>query len=125
MADTLSSLELTENEFSADAFAGDEEEFSNSFSLTHKEIAHHQRLEDNIQRLLQTNDKCQKVTYRHSDSTCDLVTRDKKVVVPTNLQARVLKWCHEHLMHTGETRLEFTIGQHFYWKGLRESCIAS
>ena len=125
VADTLSRLDLTEEEFSADAFAGDEEEFPDSFPLTYKEIAHHQGLDNNVQRLLQTNDKFQKETYRHSDTEYELVTRDKKVVVPTNLQDRILKWYHEHLMHTGETRLEFTIGQHFYWKGLRESCIRS
>ena len=122
VADTLSRMELTEEEFSADAFASDESEFPEDFPLSYREIAHNQEQDETVQRLFKDNDRYQKESYRHSDKTYELVTREGKIVVPKNMQKKATEWYHLHLMHPGETRLELTLGQHFYWKGISESC---
>jgi hypothetical protein len=49
----------------------------------------------------------------------NLVTREDKIVVPRRLQGRVVAWYHKYLVHPGETRLEKTLRQMLYWKGLR------
>ena len=46
-------------------------------------------------------------------------SRQTKIVVPKLLQKKLTEWYHLHLLHSGETRTELTIGQHFYWKGIR------
>ena len=43
-----------------------------------------------------------------------------KIVVPTTLRERMLKWYHETLMHPGINRTEQTIRQHFTWPKLHE-----
>ena len=50
-----------------------------------------------------------------------LICRRGKIVIPKQLQKTLVEWYHSVLSHPGETRTELTIGQHFYWKGLRKS----
>ena len=47
-----------------------------------------------------------------------LVYFHDKIVVPTNLQPRILEWYHVMLAHPGEARTLETIRQHFTWKTL-------
>ena len=83
VADTLSRMELTEEEFSADAFASEEREFPDDFPLSYKEIACDQEQDETVQRLLlKDNDRHQKESHRHSDKTYELVTREGKIVRP-------------------------------------------
>ena len=42
-----------------------------------------------------------------------------KIVIPKDLQKRVIEWYHHTLCNPGETRTELSIAQYFYWKGLR------
>ena len=73
-----------------------------------------------------SSDLYDKKVYKHSDKEYDLivrtdeVTKQTKIVVPKTLQKKLTEWYHLHLLHPGETRTELTIGQHFYWKGIRE-----
>ena len=86
VADTLSWMDLKEEEFSPDAFAFEEDDFSKEHPLSSKEIKHHQQHDDDIQWLLSTNKKCKKSTYLHSDHSCELITRDDKIIIPQALQ---------------------------------------
>ena len=40
-------------------------------------------------------------------------------MLPPSLQQKAVEWYHEHLLHPGETRMELTIGQHYYFQGMR------
>lgn len=50
----------------------------------------------------------------------DLVTLHGKIIVPSRLQPRIVSWYHLYLVHPGETRMEATLKQLFYWKNMRE-----
>ena len=39
----------------------------------------------------------------------ELVTYDDKIVIPRNLQGRIVAWYHEYLAHPGQTRTEQTL----------------
>jgi hypothetical protein len=39
----------------------------------------------------------------------ELIVRDDKIIIPTNLQRRVVEWYHEYVCHSGETCTEQTI----------------
>ena len=123
VADTLSRLDLTEEEFSSDAFAGD---LIGDFPFSYALIAQEQPNDPELMNRYATSDLYDKKVYKHSDKEYDLivrtdeVTNQTKIVVPKTLQKKLTEWYHLHLLHPGETRTELTIGQHFYWKGIRE-----
>ena len=50
-----------------------------------------------------------------------LICYKDKIVIPKDLQKRVVEWYHHTLCHPGETHTELSIAQHFYWKGLRNT----
>ena len=123
VADTLSRLDLTEEEFSSDAFAGD---LIGDFPFSYALIAQEQPNDPELMNRYANSDLYDKKIYRHADKEYDLivrtdeVTNQTKIVVPKTLQKKLTEWYHLHLLHPGETRTELTIGQHFYWKGIRE-----
>ena len=47
-----------------------------------------------------------------------VVTYNNKIVVPKQLQARILAWYHLYLRHPGVTRMENTIKVAFWWERL-------
>ena len=57
-------------------------------------------------------------SYRFSDKSFDLITRDDKIVIPKSMELEVTEWYHEHLLHPGEKRLELTLRQHYTFIGL-------
>ena len=42
-----------------------------------------------------------------------LICRQGKIVIPKQIQKKLLECYHNVLCHPGETRIELTIGQHF------------
>ena len=42
-----------------------------------------------------------------------------RIVLPESMQKRAIQWYHDYLLHPGSTRTERTMGQHFYWKGMK------
>ena len=122
VADALSRMSLTEEDFSADAFAADlfTNDFPENFPLSYAELAFEQDKDDKLQAD-KNKDTYKTVTYRHSDKSYDLITRNNKIVVPKPLQKKATEWYHTHLLHPGETRMELTISQHFCWIGLRNT----
>jgi hypothetical protein len=51
----------------------------------------------------------------------ELIVRDDKIIIPTNLQRRVVEWYHEYVCHSGETCTEQTIWQLYVGKSTHDS----
>jgi transposase InsO family protein len=62
-----------------------------------------------------------KKTIHHGDKSYEIVMKNEKIVVPKTLQKRAVEWYHGILMHPGEQRTEFTMAQHYTWKGMRST----
>ena len=115
-------MDLTEADFSAESFAFDDNDFPEEYPLSYKEIQYEQGKHAKLQQKLQKEpQRYQVARYKHSDYTYDIITRDGKIVLPPSLQRRAAEWYHLHLLHPGETRMELTMGQHYCWKGMRET----
>ena len=94
--------------------------FPDEFPLSYKEIAYRQGKDKALQKKLKDDPELyQKVPYKFSDKTYEIITKGGKIYLPKALQHKCAKWYHDYLMHPGETRLEFTIAQHYTWVGLR------
>jgi len=39
-----------------------------------------------------------------------------KIVIPIELQSRMIEWYHEQILHSGVSRLIESMKQHFHWK---------
>jgi hypothetical protein len=118
---------LTEEEFSSDAFAGDQDDSPDDFPFSYTVIAWEQPNDLELMDRYGSSELYGKVVYKHADKEYELITQTNtgtnqtKIVVPKSLQKKITEWCHLHLLHPGETRTELTIGQHFYWKDIRAS----
>jgi transposase InsO family protein len=122
VADALSRLELTEEDFSQEAFAFDDDDFPSDYPLSYKQIMYEQKKVDELQQKLKDKPDVYAVAhFKHSDYTYDIITRNDKIVIPPSLQVRATEWYHLHLLHPGETRMELTMGQHYCWKGMRRT----
>ena len=127
VADALSRLRLTEEDFSHDLkvfelAAVDPADFPKEYPLSLEELEYRQGKDKGLQKLLKsTTNAYRKETRRFSDKTYELITNDGKIVIPKDLKVKCAEWYHTHLLHPGETRMELTIGQHYYWKGMRRT----
>ncbi len=61
----------------------------------------------------------------HKDMGIQLIEDTKvlckhgKVIIPTSLCQRAVKWYHHYLQHPGQLRLEEMMRSMMYWKGMR------
>jgi len=122
VADALSGLDISEEDFSQDAFNGelaaDDDEFPDEFPLSHEEIAYRQGKDKALQKKLKKDPELhQKAPHKFSDKTHKIINKGGKMYLPKALQHECAKWCHDCLMHPGETQLEFTVAQHCTWVG--------
>jgi len=121
--DALSQFDISEEDFSQDAFNGklaaDNDKFSNEFPLSFEEIACRQGKDKVLQKKLKNDPElCHKVPHKFSNKTYKIINKGGQIYLPKALQHKCAKWCHNCLMHSGETRLGFTIAQHHTWVGL-------
>jgi hypothetical protein len=128
VADALTRMRLTETDFGPEVFATDAEagDFPANFPLSYKQLANAQGKDRKIQASLKTKagkEKFMMKTFRHSDKSYELVTKDDKIVIPKSLQRKATEWYRTHLLHPGETRLELTLKQHFTFIGLKPMCV--
>ena len=127
VAETLSRLELTEEEFSSDAFAGNQEDSPEDFPFSYAVIAQEQHNDPELIDRHNSSELYDKTVHKHADkqyepiTQTDTDTNQSKIMIPKSPHNKITKWYHLHLLHHGETRMELTIGQHFYWKGIRAS----
>ena len=86
------------------------------FPMAPRLIAHLQKKDKTIQKLLDNNDQ-------HIDETAlegyTLLTYNEKIIVPAALQQQIVAWYHLYLRHPGQTRMEATLRQTFWWRNLR------
>jgi hypothetical protein len=47
-----------------------------------------------------------------------VLCKNGKVIIPTSLRKRAVKWYHHSLQHPGHSRLEETMRSMMYWKGM-------
>ena len=123
VADFLSRMRLDPKDFSMDAFAGDPDtDFPDNYPLSYKEIQYRQHKDKDLQKRVKASPADYPTQeYRSSDKTYSLITHKDKIVLPKPLQKKATEWYHTHLLHQGETRMELTIGQHYWWKGMRRT----
>ena len=119
MADALSRLQLTEKDFSKEAFAFGGQEFPKHYPLSFSQIEHEQqRYPALLEKLAESNSKYKTEVMQYSDKKYNLITKEGKIVLPPSLQRKAVDWYHEHLLHPEEIRMELTMGQYYYFKGM-------
>ena len=130
VADSLSRLEIAEN---TEPVKAEVHALAEHFALTKEdapEIAHPtnyktiMKFQQKDKSLLETAKKNKnfKINQFHgAGKSYSLICFNNKIVVPKDLQKRMVQWYHTTLNHPGETRTELTISQHFYWKNLRKT----
>ena len=128
VADALSRLNMMSNEEFEETFdeinlaeilAGDEEDAPGDFPMSYATLQEQQRKDKDVQKELKDNKQYKNKVFAHGNKEFNLVTKDDKIVVPKTLQKPITDWYHTMLLHPGETRMELTIGQHYYWKNMR------
>ena len=124
VADALSRLDLNDKSTTQEAhlheFFGADELPEHSFPLTYKEIAQGQNNDPDLLQKVRNDSSYSIKIYRGGGKNRELIVRDDRIVLPSSLQKRCVRWYHEMLCHPGETRTEQTIRQHFFWKNLRK-----
>jgi transposase InsO family protein len=116
IADALSRLPICEvpmdeSYFFQECFA-DDDEFPLSFDVISEEQNNDELLQAKVQ---QNPDRY----VRRTINDHQLIFCDDKIVIPEDLQPRILEWYHKNLMHPGVTRMQQTVLQHFIWDNLR------
>ena len=113
VADALSRMRLSEDDFSQEAFAAGDEDLPPECPLTFPVILREQDADNALVELLTSKpDMYKRKAYRQGDKSFDLITKGDKIVLPKTLQKKATAWHHLHLLHPGETRMELTLNQH-------------
>ena len=122
VADALSRMRLSEDNFSQEAFAAGDEDLPPECPLTFSAILREQDADDDLVDLLTSKpDQYKRKAYRQGDKSFDLIAKGDKIVIPKTLQKKATTWYHLHLLHPGETRMELTLNQHYCWVGMRNT----
>ena len=73
------------------------------------------------------DDKLQEQVKKHPDQYTHsvvegetLIMKQGKIVIPPELQPRILDWYHKILVHLGENRMEKSLTSLYYWKNLKK-----
>ena len=103
-------------------YAADEEDFPAEYPLSYADIAYEQGKGPDIQKVrIQKPERYVTKQRMFAGKSFQLVTREGKIVLPKSLTKRVVEWYHKQLCHPGETQMELTMGQHYCWKGMRNT----
>ena len=90
------------------------------YPLTLIEIADARRKDQELKAYLKKN-----AIMPHKDMGIHLIedtkklSKNGKVIIPTSLRQRAVKWYHHYLQHPGQICLEETMRSVMYWKGMR------
>ena len=126
-ADALSRLELTTD---AEPIKADAQSLAEHFALEEEDILHptnyktimrYQQQDKNLIKIAKQNNDYSIKHFHGADKKYSLICRKHRIVIPKQLEKRVVEWYHHTLCHPGETRTELTIAQHFYWTNLRKT----
>ena len=126
VADALSRLATKEEplpniEFISDQFGFDDKDLPDEmYPLKFQTLHDYQEKDQKLMKKLLEDSRYTLTAFHGGENKeIDLITRDEKIVIPEQLQRRVVEWYHTFLCHPGETRTEQTIRQHFIFKGMR------
>jgi len=126
-ADALSWLELATD---AEPIKADAQSLAEHFALEEEDILHptsyktiirYQQQDKNLIKIAKQNNDYSIKHFHGADKKYSLICRKHRIVIPKQLEKRVVEWYHHTLCHPGETRTELTIAQHFYWTNLRKT----
>ena len=92
-----------------------------AFPISFKAIQKAQQNDKKLLQKAQSDPQIQIRSFRGGDKHRQLLCRDEKIIVPKQLQAKMVQWYHEILCHPGVTRTEMTINRHFTWKNLKQT----
>ena len=92
IANALSQLDLSEKEFSRKVFASGNQEFPKNYPLSYAQIEHEQqRYWALLQKITDKDPNFQVETYKHSNKSYKIITKNKKIVVPPALQRKAVE----------------------------------
>ena len=92
-----------------------------AFPLRLKTIQREQQKDQSLLKKVRTSKANYTLeSFRGGGKERQLICLNKKIVVPSSLQKRVVSWYHQTLCHPGETCTEATIAQHLTWTNLRK-----
>lgn len=91
------------------------------FPLTFDNIMNQQKKDNVLQKQVADSSQYHFKSFRGGGKAINLICRNDKIVVPSNLQKELVSWYHTQLCHPGETRTEQTIRQHFWFSNLRDT----
>ena len=112
-------LEQFSMDFSAENFNIEEDPDWNP--VTFSELAKEQKSDALLKKRLGI-ESCQLINsifHGRGRNHC-LWTFKEKICVPTQLQKRVVEWCHNRLLCPGQKTSKETISQHFWWSKMRD-----
>ena len=90
---------------------------SETFPMLPSLIAKYQSSDETLRKRMEKNiEHFSKKKIEDSE----LIRYKRRIYIPTPLQARVISWYHDYLVHPGETRMEQTLCANYYWPGMRE-----
>jgi hypothetical protein len=69
--------------------------------------------------ILKETAKTKSLSFTGAGKRRDLICYNGKIVVPKNLQSRVIQWYHNYLGHPCINRTKETTGQHLWWPKMR------
>ena len=100
-------------------FALEEEEILHPTS--YKTIMRYQQKDNSLIKIAKDL-KGYSIKHSHgTDKKYSLICRKHKILIPKQLETRVVEWCHHTLCHPNEGGAELTVAQHYYWKNLRKT----
>ncbi len=100
-------------------FAHHEEE-DKIYPLTLREIADAQHKDQKLKFYYKENTKMpQKDVGLHLIEHTKVLCKNGKLIIPTSLRHRAVRWYHHYLEHPGHLCLEETMRFMMYWKGMR------
>jgi len=86
-----------------------------------KTIMHYQQNDKELIETAKKNNFFSIKQFHGAGKQYSLICFNNRIVIPKQLQKRILQWYHTKLCHPGETSTELTISQNFYWKNLRKT----
>ena len=106
----------------AEAFGLDKSDLPDyAFPISLKTVQKCQQKDKSLLQKAHSDSKIQMRSFRGGEKHRHLLCRDDKIIVPKQLQTKMVEWHHEILCHPGVTRTEMTINRHFTWTNLKKT----
>ena len=122
-ADALYCLDMNDNQDNLNISElygyNDNNIINNAYPILYCDISKSQKSDAKLQQKIVPHKDYTLDTFRGDDQNPRLICRNRKICLPTKLQRKTVDCYHKMLCNPGETRIEHTIRQNFYWRGLR------